>query len=62
MKINAIQDMVRTSQPHVLVVGETKNTNKVGSRLFLPGYNTYENPGRPNGHNSGKWGVIVAIR
>ena len=62
MKLNAIQDMVHNSQPHILVVGETKNANEVESRLHLPGYDSFENPGRPNGHQSGKWGVIIAVR
>jgi len=31
MKINAIQDMVNSAQPRILVIGETKSTNEVGS-------------------------------
>ena len=62
MKLNAIQDMVHNSQPHIVVIGETKNANEVSSRLHLPGYDSFENPGRPNGRKTGKWGVIVAVR
>jgi len=46
MKINAIQDMVHGFQPHILVVGETKSTSEVSSRLLLPGYDSFENPGQ----------------
>jgi len=62
MKLSAIQDMVNSAQPHILVIGETKSANEVGSRLQLPGYDSFENPGRQNGRKSGKWGVIVAVR
>jgi len=62
MKLNAIQDVVHNSQPHILVIGETKSANEVGSRLHLPGYDSFENPGQQNGRKSGKWGVIVAVR
>jgi len=62
MKINAIQDMVNSAQPRILVIGETKSTNEVGSRLHLPRYDSFENPGHQNGCKSGKWGVIVTIR
>ncbi|KAG6807018.1 hypothetical protein H0H92_009142 [Tricholoma furcatifolium] len=61
MKISAIQQMVRTSSPHALVFGETKSTNRVSQRLQLTGYNIFESPGRPSGHRSGKWGVMVGI-
>jgi len=33
MKLNAIQDMVNNAQPHIVVIGETKSANEVGSRL-----------------------------
>ena len=62
MKLNAIQDMVKDTQPHIVVIGETKSANEVGSRLKLPGYDSYENPGRQSGRKTGKWGVIVAVR
>jgi hypothetical protein len=61
MKIQAIQDMASSLLPHALVVGETKSTQPVGSRLSLPDYDVYENPGLPSGQCSGKWGIIVAI-
>jgi len=62
MKLNAIQDMVNNAQPHIVVIGETKSANEVASRLKLPGYDSYENPGRQSGRKTGKWGVIVAVR
>jgi hypothetical protein len=62
MKLNAIQDMVKNAQPHIVVIGETKSANEVGSRLNLPGYDSYENPGRQSGQKTGKWGIIVAVR
>ena len=62
MKVHAIQSMASSSHPHALVVGETKSTQKVGSRLALPDYDVYEDPGQPSGQRSSEWGVIVAIR
>lgn len=44
MKLNAIQDMVNNAQPHIVVIGEAKSANEVGSQLKLPGYDSYENP------------------
>ncbi|KAG6827833.1 hypothetical protein H0H92_010320, partial [Tricholoma furcatifolium] len=61
MKISAIEHMVRTTSPQALVVGETKSTNRISSRLRLPDYRMYENPGRSSGRRSGKWGVILGI-
>jgi len=62
MKINAIQDMVHGSQPHILIVGETKSASEVSSRLLLPRYDSFENPGQQTSQKSGKWGVIVTVR
>ncbi|KAF8972557.1 hypothetical protein BDZ97DRAFT_1722685, partial [Flammula alnicola] len=67
MKIAAIADTTRTIKPHALVIGETKNTNKVSSRLSLSDYMFYESPGLPLGEHPstrkrGKWGVIVGVR
>ena len=61
MKLSAIQDMVNNARPHIVVIGEMKSANEVGSRLRLPGYDSYENPGRQSGRKTGKWGVIVAV-
>jgi hypothetical protein len=44
MKLSAIQDMVNNARPHIVVIGEMKSANEVGSRLRLPGYDSYENP------------------
>ena len=63
MKIAAIQNMVQTSKPHSFVIGETKNSESVSSRLGLDNYDLFENPGRPlNARGKGKWGVIVGIQ
>lgn len=44
MKIAAIQGMVQFSQPHVIVIGETKNSEPVSSQLSLNEYDLHENP------------------
>ena len=63
MKITAIQGMVHFSQPHAFVIGETKNSEPISSRLGLEEYNLHENPGQSlNSRHKGKWGVIVGIR
>jgi outer membrane murein-binding lipoprotein Lpp len=63
MKLAAIQGMVRLSQPHAIVIGETKSSEPVSSRLGLQEYDFHENPGRPlNARNKGKWGVTIGIR
>ncbi|PPR01351.1 hypothetical protein CVT26_015409 [Gymnopilus dilepis] len=54
--------MAESLQPHALVIGETKNSHQVSQRLHLRGYQLHENPGRPTGRNSAKWGVIVAVK
>ena len=46
MKVHAIKSMASSSHPHALVVGETKSTQKVGSRLVFPDYDVYEDPGQ----------------
>ena len=63
MKIAAIRNMVQTSKPHSFVIGETKNSEPISSRLGLDDYQLFENPGRPlNTRGKGKWGVIVGIQ
>ena len=63
MKIAAIRNMVQTSKPHTFVLGETKNSDHISSRLELNDYDLFESPGRPlNPRGKGKWGVIVGVR
>ena len=63
MKITAIRNMVQTSKPHTFVLGETKNSDLISSRLELNDYDLFESPGRPlNSRGKGKWGVTVGIR
>ena len=63
MKIAAIRNMVQTSKPHSFVIGETKNSEPISSRLGLDDYELFETPGRPlNARGKGKWGVIVGIQ
>lgn len=62
MKISAISNMVARVKPHVVVIGETKNTNEVHHRLNLPDYDFFESPARPTPAHTGKWGVIMGIR
>jgi hypothetical protein len=63
MKITALNSLVKTVKPHVVVIQETQSTQQVSSRLHFPGYDFHENPGCPTPNRSkGKWGVIVAVR
>ncbi|KAG6896491.1 hypothetical protein C0992_007946 [Termitomyces sp. T32_za158] len=62
IKIHNIQTIIRDSEPHAFVIGETKSTQKVSQRLQLPGYCIFESPGKPSGSQRGKWGVIVGVR
>ena len=63
MKIAAVRSMVRTNSPHAFVIGETKNSGPVSSRLDLNEYDLHESPGQPlNSRGCGKWGVIVGVR
>ena len=63
MKIDAIRSMVRTNSPHAFVIGETKNSGPISSRLELNDYDLHESPGRPlNFRGRGKWGVIIGVR
>lgn len=63
MKLTAIRSLVHNAKPHAFVLGETKNSEPVSSRLELGEYDLHENPGRPlNARGKGKWGVIVGIR
>ena len=62
MKISAIGNMVVRVKPHVIVIGETKNTSEVHHRLTLPDYDFFESPARPTLAHTGKWGVIMGIR
>ncbi|KAF5385930.1 hypothetical protein D9615_002408 [Tricholomella constricta] len=62
MKIAAIESLSRSSRPHALVIGETKSTHRVSSRIRLRDYTVHENPGRPsNNSRHGKWGVLLAV-
>ena len=57
------QGRARTVNTHAAVICETKSPQRLSSCLTLPGYDLYETPGCPTpGRNTGKWGVIVAIR
>jgi len=62
MKIAAVENMVESLQPHALVIGETKSSQQAAQHLSLWGYELHETSGRPTGHRSAKWGVIVAVR
>jgi hypothetical protein len=63
MKLTAIRTMIHTTGPHAFVIGETKSSEPVSSRLELHDYDLHENPGRPLGtRGKGKWGVILGIR
>ena len=61
MKTNAIKQHVSTSRPHVWVINETKSFSPVASRVFVPGYNTFESSA-PRSAQSPKWGVIASVR
>ncbi|KAF5370395.1 hypothetical protein D9758_006983 [Tetrapyrgos nigripes] len=62
-QLNLIQNSLHTLNPHLIVIGETKNSRPVASRLRLHQYSTYENPGVPtSSKKSSKWGVILAVR
>lgn len=62
MKTNAIKQHVSASRPHVWIVNETKSRSPVASRVFVPGYNTYESTALPTAPHTSKWGVIAAVR
>ena len=62
MKIDAVQNMVESLQPHALIIGEAKSSHRAAQRLSLRGYDLHKNSGRSIGCNSAKWGITVAIR
>ena len=61
MKTNAIKQHVSASCPHVWIINETKSHSPVTSRVFVPGYNTYESTALPTAPRTSKWGVIAAV-
>ncbi|KAF8232982.1 hypothetical protein L208DRAFT_1269320, partial [Tricholoma matsutake] len=62
MKINAINSMVKSVKPHLMVIQETKSVQNVAAQLHLPGYDFHKSLGCPI-HNQrlSKWGVLVAV-
>ncbi|KAF8231799.1 hypothetical protein L208DRAFT_1467249 [Tricholoma matsutake] len=47
MKINAINSMVKSVKPHLVVIQETKSAQNVAAQLHLPGYDFHESLGCP---------------
>ena len=62
MKTNAIKQHILSTRPHMYVINETKSSSPVASRLFMPGYNTFESTTLRTSSRSSKWGVIAAVR
>ncbi|PPQ63162.1 hypothetical protein CVT24_005802 [Panaeolus cyanescens] len=62
-KVASIQSLIHSHRPHLIVIGETKNTQNVSSRLKCPEYIFHESPGKQvKGQKFGKWGIIVGVR
>jgi hypothetical protein len=63
VKLNHINNAIRTLKPHIFVIGETKTQSKLSKSLPFLEYDIYEESAeRAVNHHIFKWGIVMGVR
>ena len=63
VKLNHINNVIKTRCPQAFVIGETKTRSKLSKSLPFSDYEIYEEEGIPvENHHIFKWGIVVGVR